>query len=84
MTRCHRILAEGLREGSYSDLSWEDTRPLSALVQRMGAAASAVSPALVLLSLVPLFERGRQLLTLFRWEEFTLTTAVLATCPMWN
>lgn len=32
----------------------------------------------------PLVEQGLHLLTLSRWEEYTLTIVALAMCPMWN
>lgn len=85
MTRWHRLQAEGLREGKQQPSVLGEPWPtFHTVVPRMGAVTSPFSSALTLLSLVPLFERGLQLLSFSRWEEFTPMTAVLATCPMWN
>lgn len=67
---CRWLQTEGLREGKLQ-LCW-------------GASHHAAQPLLALSSPLPLSELGLYLLPFFRWEEFTLMTAVLATYPMWN
>lgn len=83
----HRLQTDRLREGKLqsSGLSREDTGPLPILwSQGWEQPPIPVSFPVILPFLVPLLEQGLQLLTFFRWEEFTLMTAVLATYPMWN
>lgn len=60
-------------------LSWEHCDPLPSVVWKLGAEI----PLLYFFP-GPLVEWGLHLLTLSRWEAFTLMIVVLVTCLTWN
>ena len=56
----------------------------AAAVRARDGSCHPAQSLLALSSPLSLLELGLYLLTFFRWEEFTLMTAVLATYPTWN